>query len=86
MNKAVLVFDMPEICKECPICASYEIMSSIEEYICTVKNINVDLNNKPEWCPLKPLPKRRKGYDSIKWQWGEYEDGWNHCINMLIDE
>ena len=86
MSKAVLVIDAPETCKECPICISHEIMPSIEEYSCMIKNIDVDLNSKPNWCPLKPLPKRMEGYDSIKWQWGDYEDGWNHCIDMLIDE
>ena len=83
MSKAVLVIDMPNSCKECPVrsfvgygkwCAGHDD-TCIDNY-----------PTKPNWCPLKELPEKMEGYDSIKWQWGEYEDGWNHCIDCLIDE
>lgn len=37
-------------------------------------------------CPLKQLPEKMECNDSIYYQWGEYEDGWNHCIDYLIDQ
>lgn len=34
-------------------------------------------------CPLKAMPEKLKGDNSIKYQWGDYEDGWNHCLDLL---
>lgn len=81
MNKAILVMDMPESCFECNFCvelAAHDRCVAAGKSIFTIK--------KPDWCPLKELPEKMEGYNSIKWQWGEYEDGWNHCIDCLIDE
>ena len=86
MSKAILVIDIPDTCYECPLCATWDVLPSIEEYYCTVKNTEVDRYKKPDWCPLKSVPEKMEGYDSIKWQWGDYEDGWNHCIDSLIGE
>lgn len=81
MNKAILVMDMPDDCFECNFCvelAAHDRCVAAGKSIFTIK--------KPDWCPLKELPEKMEGYNSIKWQWGEYEDGWNHCIDCLIDE
>ena len=83
MDKVILVIDMPSSCEECPVrssigygrwCNGYD-----EHYI---KNYPT----KPNWCPLKELPEKMEGYNSIKWQWGEYEDGWNHCIDNILGD
>lgn len=81
MNKAILVMDMPDDCFECNFCvelAAHDRCVAAGKSIFTIK--------KPDWCPLKELPEKMEGSDSIKYQWGEYEDGWNHCIDCLIDE
>ena len=81
MNKAILVMDMPDDCFECNFCvelAAHDRCVAAGKSIFTIK--------KPDWCPLKELPEKMEGYNSIKWQWGEYEDGWNHCIDYLVDE
>lgn len=81
MNKAILVIDMPEDCVECNFCVE---LSAHDRCVAAGKSIFTI--KKPDWCPLKELPEKMEGYNSIKWQWGEYEDGWNHCIDCLIDE
>ena len=81
MNKAILVIDMPDDCFECNFCVE---LSAQDRCVATGKRIFT--LGKPDWCPLKELPEKMEGYNSIKWQWGEYEDGWNHCIDCLIDE
>ena len=82
MNKAILVIDMPKCCREC-MC----YVLGARYNFCEVARFAIfDNTTKPDWCPLKPLPEKMEGYDSIKWQWGKYEDGWNHCINNLIDD
>lgn len=88
MNKAILVIDMPESCGECPICEVWEAIPSCEEYYCNVaKNDNVYPYKKPDWCPLKPMPRMRFTYinhdsESI----ADYNDGWNNCIRKIIGE
>lgn len=81
MNKEILVIDMPDDCVECNFCVE---LSTHDRCVAVGKSIFT--LEKPNWCPLKPLPEKMEGYNSIKWQWGEYEDGWNHCIDYLIDE
>lgn len=51
--KSVLVIDTPKTCKECPcqlmlVCVPAD--EDIDEYIDPSKA-------KPNWCPLKPLPR-----------------------------
>ena len=93
MRKAFLVIDIPSCCNECPICASYaESAFSIREYWCTVSdNISVDPDDKPRWCPLKPVPEkydieamRNKPHD-IDCDW-EFESGYNTCIDDILEE
>lgn len=88
MDKAILVIDMPSCCNECKIRVDDEYSNW-----CPYDNPEpngvwkyVDNGTKPDWCPLKPVPKKLDGNDSIYYQWGDYEDGWNHCIDCIVDE
>ena len=74
MGKSVWVIDTPDTCENCDFlwwCHRYEEA--------------VIMDTKPDWCPLKQLPEKLEGNDFIYYQWGDYEDGWNHCIDCLID-
>lgn len=49
MNKAILVIDMPDGCRECPLCG--------EDYIthrdyCRITDQYIWTLDKPDWCPL----------------------------------
>lgn len=90
MDKAILVIDMPDCCNECTLMFKDEY-----SYWCPVKcNENkTDLydnyikpHKKPDWCPLKLLPDKIEGNESVYYQWGDYEDGWNNCIDSLVDK
>ena len=83
MDKAILVINMPEECLGCPCFDEHEEWCNLNtrKYI----PMKVYVNSKPNWCPLKPIPDKMSGNDSIYYQWGDYEDGWNHCIDSLID-
>ena len=88
MNKAILVINVPKSCNECPICASYaESAFSPREYWCTVSdNTGVDPYDKPKWCPLKGIPKKRK--EKYAADVGDRDcgfiDGWNACIDEIL--
>lgn len=88
MSKAVLIMDMPDSCKDCTIMFKDEYSN----YCPCVRGCeygdvydNIRNNSKPNWCPLKPLPEKYimniphdKDYD------GEYEYGWNACIDEIL--
>ena len=46
--KAVLVIDMPKNCAECKLI----YLQGIGKTICNA----VDWEERPSWCPLKPMP------------------------------
>ena len=81
-DKSVLVIDTPKDCIECPLFA-FEC--------CHVRRKEIPMENitqgiKPEWCPLRPLPKiipYKKGEATrIKW----HDIGYNNCIRELLGE
>lgn len=95
MDKAILVIDNPMFCCNCPLARERPHRGG---YVCGIGHpgeysfvwvyepVDMDSETKPDWCPLKELPEKMEGYNSIKYQWGDYEDGWNHCIDCLVDE
>jgi hypothetical protein len=60
MSKAILIIDMPNCCKDCPLCVSEELSPSFDEYSCIVENVVVDAYDKPDWCPLKEAPEKKR--------------------------
>jgi hypothetical protein len=79
MSKAILVTDMPNECRECPCFNSNDFGVSCGA---SGKEITYDYDNfvytKPDWCPLKHLPKKQSVYD--------YALGWNDCIDEILGE
>lgn len=79
MSKAILVFNMPDRCWDCPIHASYaESAFSSREFWCTVKGEDVNPKTKPDWCPLKEAPEEYKD------NWMAWERGYNTCLHEII--
>lgn len=83
MSKSILVIDTPGCCRECPVCASYaESAFSPREYWCTVsENTNVYPHDKPDWCPLKPIPKEQTVRPDYRCDW---ELGYNSCLHEIL--
>lgn len=86
MSKAILVFDMPDKCMECPCCNCNEY-----DTYCgmTDMQLKYDFEQhayvKPDWCPLKPVPEKQ-----IYYTLNDYDnasmDGWNECIDTILGE
>lgn len=89
--KAVLVMDMP---RKCLTCSLLRIKNEQDSMICTAGRfrdvtdiINSDEKNKPDWCPLRELPKRETemadaddlGRDYVRGTM----DGWNACLEEI---
>ena len=52
--KAFLITDMPKCCNECK--CNFDHWCSFDNF---ERHIN-DLERKPKWCPLRPLPEKQK--------------------------
>lgn len=94
MSKAILVMDMPSNCLDCRFCreidegieACCEIMDEPDDNeLCRM--INDDYCQcRPSWCPLQQMPEKSHTGKSDYYQWEDWEDGWNACIDELLDE
>ena len=84
MSKAVLVIDMPTCCDECfalddngdyPMCI---ITQEQRGYTFRTREQKMDR------CPLQQMPEKSHTGKSDYYQWGDWEDGWNACIDGLL--
>lgn len=76
MSKAVLVMEMPERCGECLFCGEADNCMAMEAY-----GID-DVQNKPEWCPLKPMPEKNDSEYYSDYARG-HKHGWNDAIKAI---
>ena len=83
--KAILVLDeMPKNCLKCPIGKNISI--PLETCIqCPLGKCAIDEETKtrPDWCPLKELPKKKK--DTSMTNYKRYVQGWNDCIDRILE-
>ena len=71
MSKAVLVMDMPKDCYEC----------KLQDWLtCRIAKKCNTSHSRPDWCPLRELPKKKSVYTN-----GHYSDGYNACIDELLN-
>lgn len=78
--KAILVFDMPTTCTDCPC---YDFIHGVCAN--THKDCELRKQEKPSWCPLKPLPETKDvGYPIDDYAVG-FGDGWNAYLKEITD-
>ena len=84
--KAILVIDMPKNCAKCKL----RYLQGIGESICNA----VDWEERPSWCPLRPLPtkKEHSGEDNPysdnyedEYEY-QYREGYNICLREITGE
>ena len=70
--------EMPEKCYTCPLLNEYDNCIAMD-----VLSTEVDVTkDKPDWCPLVPLPNRRKPLNEKGYRSG-YIEGWNDAIDEI---
>lgn len=88
MSKSVLVIDTPGSCMGCNffICDGDTNMDSCKARE-TARSVDLEKYDKPDWCPLKPLPEKMtiprgaRNTDVL-----DYACGYNACINDITSE
>lgn len=88
--KAILVMEMPEKCQECPMEMDVADTSGNlwNGNICRgCGKGNVDRCQKPDWCPLVPMPKRKEEIPLKEAIRHPYKNGffcgWNACLDTI---
>ena len=81
--KAIIVIDMPNSCDKC----EFGYYSDGRILLCGYKDKIGDEESKPDWCPLKEMPEKYNIDIPHLREWpGNYEDGWNDCIEKILGE
>ena len=82
MAKAILVMDMPEqTCQKCTLCYEYE--TEDDGYLCCATGKLLPDGGKPDWCPLRELPERKKlTYADLDAD--NKASGWNACLDEIL--
>lgn len=81
MAKAVLVMDMPEqVCQKCALC--YETPN--DGYMCCATGKILPDGEKPDWCPLRELPERKKADTDLLTMESGIVAGWNACLDEIL--
>lgn len=93
MAKAVLVIDMPEqVCQKCALC--YETEND-DEYLCCATGKLLPDGEKPDWCPLRELPKKKEEFELLEcegsmekvWEFPSLKNkGFNACLDEILKE
>ena len=83
--KAILVMDMPSSCDKCPLFGSH-----YSDMTCrgNGRSINYPYPKevRQDWCPLKPMPEKKKVQD-VLYLHSEYFDlGYNACIDEILGD
>lgn len=83
--KAILVLEMPSSCEKCRL---HSFVGKDCDVVCQAKGTTQSYedayNGKPDWCPLKPMPEKKKTPDNIL---GVFMNiGRNACIDEILGD
>ena len=81
--KAILVIDdMPNDCLKCPCYRQTRDDGLFEDCKAVLRPLSpAERDEVPEWCPLKPMPKKIPFDEAFKME--DYTDGWNACLEEI---
>lgn len=89
MNKMIVIIDEPNDCYECPL---LKRTFGLFKQCTQSKNImdSIDLTKRPDWCPLREIPEKRKERKISEYEFGKigyaFANGWNACLKAILGE
>ena len=84
MSKAILILDkMPDKCNECPL---HEMSCNFDNHLCVPiqKEHYKFAKKKPDWCPLREIPRPREIVNNYDDYLNGLDVGYNDCIYEMI--
>lgn len=93
MKKVYIVMDEPEKCEKCKLSSEAGFGAVICSIIGKLIGLDEEIRNveKPEWCPLKPLPEKQAldiaTCNALSFSEKEMDmaSGWNACIDRILE-
>lgn len=85
MSKAILVIDMPDSCMGCNFlyCDAENNSESCQARE-KARIVNLENEDKPDWCPLREMPEKKKTIGTESETERIYMNcGWNDCIDAI---
>ena len=79
MKNSILVIPTPSSCSECQLMVDrfcYGIPMDETHF-------DIDIDKRPSWCPLIPLPKKHTAHNHNYHIDEEEYLGWNDCIDAI---
>lgn len=93
MSKSVLVIETPIDCYDCPVSTMTKEGGKWVAHCDPVGKFNKKTMEKPEWCPLRPMPEHKYETEAevfsgtIKGIYrSSYYEGWNACLEEIEGE
>ena len=85
MSKVILVIDDPTCCLMCS-CSS--VIYQNMKCLALGENLTESevYDEKPEWCPLKPIPEKSDIHKANTETVLNWIEGWNACIDAILKE
>lgn len=85
MKKAILVLDMPDSCRECPLFGS-----RYTDMCCGgMNNKTIDYpypkDFRQDWCPLKAVPEIELRKVSYQADYPSYSEGFYACLDSILE-
>ena len=78
MGKGIIVIeDIPVICEECE---RAEVWSN--KLYCLEED-RIIHNSKPDWCPIKEIPKKKEIKDAVNMTSLGWIEGFNACLDEI---
>ena len=81
MSKAILVIDMPKRCEEC----RFSTINCLDSDVCYLNNREISLDKRPNWCPLREVPKKKEENDAYTDCEYYRVQGYNACIDEILE-
>ena len=92
--KAILVMEMPSSCSKCEFCLeiteNHHCCQRVSDDNDRCKRLDYDVEfyqyEKPDWCPLKPMPVKKEKHDAMPFELKHYIEGYNACIDEILGD
>ena len=89
-GKSLFMMDTPGSCMGCNFLVC-DGDTNIDSCMARETAMSVDLEkyDKPDWCPLKPVPEKKEALEVpkipslIDFRRKGFQDGWNACIDEI---
>ena len=80
MAKGIIILDdIPVICAEC----NFANLTHDKKYFRCGVNGKIAYNAKPDWCPIKEMPKKKEIKNAVNMTSLGWIEGFNACLDEI---